>query len=170
MKQDQSRWETLRRDGGFLLPPDFASRVMRQAQIKQRRAHAVRMIAGAITLFLAGAASTRWIVNSVIDQNQGAVQKLTSQDRREGAASGYQSGLIADNELLLESVSRILFPSATADLGSSNSSSGRDLEYRSDSDDQDDVWAQDSACGGDAKCLAYYAANFRSVNNQEIVW
>jgi hypothetical protein len=167
MKQDQNRWEALRRDGGALLPPDFASRVMRQARIKQRRAHTVRMIAGAITLFLAGAASTRWIVNSVIDQGQGAVQKVTRQDRREGGVAGYQSGLIADNELLLESVSRILFSSATADLGSN---SGRDLEYRSDSDDQDDAWAQDSACGGDAKCLAYYAANFRSANEQEIVW
>jgi hypothetical protein len=158
----------LRRDGGSLLSLDFASRVMKAARIKQRRAHTLRMVAGAIGVFLLGAASTRWIVNSVIDQNQGAVQKLALQDLAGEAAERH--GLrIADDDPLLDSVSRILFPIATTDLGST-ASGASDLDDRSDSDDQDDAWVQDSTCGGDAKCLAYYAANSRSDNDQEVVW
>ena len=168
MKHDQNRWENLRRDGGNLLPPDFAPRVMKAARIKQRRAHTARMVAGAITVFLLGAASTRWIVNSVIDQNQGAVQKLALQDLA-GKAAERHGLVLAEDDPLLNSVSRILFPIATTDLGAT-APGPSDLDDRSDSDDQDDAWAQDSTCGGDAKCLAYNAANPRSDSDQEVAW
>jgi hypothetical protein len=168
MKHDQNRWENLRRDGGNLLPSDFASRVMKAARIKQRRSHTARIAAGAITVFLLGAASTRWIVNSVIDQNQGAVQKLALQDLA-GKAAERHGVVLADDDPLLDSVSRILFPIATADLGTTTSAAS-DLDDRNDSDAQDDAWVQDSTCGGDAKCLAYNAANPRSDSDQEVIW